>query len=234
MTGAIFWYLRKQPLFADLHPRRLRQLAAAAACLELERGAPIYAPGDAADRLFTVVGGRVRRYQPTPRGGITLGYHGARHCFGEECVLEDMPRETFAETSLPTKLLAFPRFVIARIMSADRRLRERMLALLGARLRGAEARIVLRLRAPLVERTASALLELASPHPHRPGRLQIAPAFSMAELADYVGTSRITMYDVIETLADAGVIGSDGHAHIIDPDAVARLLRPQEVQHEFR
>jgi hypothetical protein len=55
----------------------------------------------------------------------------------------------------------------------------------------------------------------------------------MAELADYVGTSRISMYEVIETLADAGVIGSDGHAHIIDLDAVARFLHPQEVRHEL-
>ncbi|MCY1013382.1 Crp/Fnr family transcriptional regulator [Nannocystis pusilla] len=233
MTDPLLWYLRKQPLFADLHPCRLRQLADAAECLELERGAPVYAPGDVADRLYAVVGGRVRRYQPTPRGGITLGYHGARQCFGEECVLIDMPRAAFAEASLPSKLLAFPRPVIARVMNADRKFRERLYVLIGGRLRSAEARIVLRLRAPLVERTASALLELASPHPHRTGRLQIAPALSMAELADYVGTSRITMYDVIETLADAGVIGSDGHAHIIDPDAVARLLHPQEVQHEL-
>ena len=55
----------------------------------------------------------------------------------------------------------------------------------------------------------------------------------MAELADYVGTSRVTMYDVIETLADAGVIGGDGHAQIIDPDSAARFLHPQEVRHEL-
>src|SRR5690606_29277436 len=116
---------------------------------------------------------------------------------------------------------------------AEPQLRARLLAVIGARLRSAEARVVLRLRAPLAERTASALLELASPHPHRANRLQIAPALSMSELADYVGTARITMYEVIEALADAGVIGGDGHAQIIDPDAAARFLQPQEVRHEI-
>lgn len=233
MTDTLLWYVRKQPLFAELDPRRLHQLADAAECLELERGAPIYAPGDAADHLYAVVGGRVRRFQSTPRGAVTLGYHGARQCFGEECVLSDMPRETFAETSLPSKLLVLPRAVITRLVNADRQLHERLLALIGARLRSVETRLVLRLRVPLVERTASALVELATPHPQRPGRLQIAPALSMTELADYVGTSRITMYEIIETLADAGVIGSDGHAQIIDPDAAARFLRPQEVRNEL-
>lgn len=233
MSDALLWYVRKQPLFADLNPLHLRQLANAAECLQLERDAPIYAPGDAAECVYLVVGGRVRRYQSTPRGAVILGYHGARQCFGEECVLSDMPRETFAETSLPSKLLALPRAVMTRLVSADRQLHDRLLALIGARLRSAEARLVLRLRVPLVERTASALVELATPHPHRPGRFQIAPALSMTELADYVGTSRITMYEIVETLADAGVIGSDGHAQIIDPDAAARFLRPQEVHNEL-
>lgn len=233
MSDALLWYVRKQPLFADLDPRRLRQLADAAECLQLERDAPIYAPGDAAERLYIVVGGRVRRYQSTPRGTVVLGYYGARQCFGEECVLAATPRNTFAATSLPSKLLTFPRQVIARLVGADPQLHDRLLALLGARLRSAEARLVSRLRVPLAERTASALLELASPHPHHPGRLQIAPALSMAELADYVGTSRITMYEIVETLADAGMIASDGHAQIIDAEAVARFLRPQEVRHEL-
>lgn len=231
MADPILWYLRKQPLVAGLPARHLRQLAAAAECLELERNATIFAPGDAATHLYLVVGGRVRRYQPTPRGVSTVSYHGARQCFGEECVLSDMPRDTAAEATHPSKLLALPREPLVELLG-DGRLRERLLALVGARLRSAETRVVLRLRASLVERTAHALLELASQHPHRPGRLQIAPALSMSDLADYVGTSRITMYEVIETLADAGVIASDGHAQIVDPDAAARFLHPQEAQHE--
>lgn len=232
MSDALLWYVRKQPLFADLNPHHLRHLADAAECLQLERDAPIYAPGDAAECVYLVVGGRVRRYQSTPRGAVILGNHSARQCFGEECVVAAASRETFAATSLPSKLLAIPRLVIARLASADQQFYDRLLALIGARLRSAESRLVLRLRVPLVERTANALLELASTHPHRPDRLQIAPALSMAELADYVGTSRITMYEIVETLSDAGVIASDGHAQIIDADAAARFLRPQEVHHE--
>lgn len=233
MTDLILWYLRKQPLFEGLAARRLGQLAAASACLEFQRGATIYEPGDAADTLYAVVGGRVRRYRSTARGTITLGYHGARECFGEESVLSDMPRESFAEAALPCKLLAFPRVALAVLVAADARLRTRLLDLVGARLRSAEARLVLRLRAPLLERTASALLELAAGHPHRCGRLQIAPALSMAELADYVGSSRIAMYEAIERLADAGVIVADGHAQIIDPDAAARFLHSEEESREL-
>lgn len=231
MADPVLWYLRKQPLVADLPARHLRQLAAAAEYLELERGTTIFAPGDPAAQLYLVVGGRVRRYQATPRGVVTVSYHGARQSLGEECVLSDMPRQTFADAAHPSKLLTLPRQFL---LDVDGRLRERLLAQVGARLRSAEARVVLRLRASLVERTASALLELASPHPHRPGRLQIAPALSTSDLADYVGTSRITMYEVIETLADAGVITSDGHAQIVDPDAAARFLRPQEAQHDLQ
>ncbi|MCY0989734.1 Crp/Fnr family transcriptional regulator [Nannocystis sp. ILAH1] len=225
--------MRKQPLFEGLAARRLGQLAAASACLEFQRGATIYEPGDAADTLYAVVGGRVRRYRSTARGTITLGYHGARECFGEESVLSDMPRESFAEAALPCKLLAFPRVALAVLVAADARLRTRLLDLVSARLRSAEARLVLRLRAPLLERTASALLELAAGHPHRCGRLQIAPALSMAELADYVGSSRIAMYEAIERLADAGVIVADGHAQIIDPDAAARFLHSEEESREL-
>jgi CRP-like cAMP-binding protein len=233
VTDLILWYLRKQPLFEGLTARRLSQLAAASACLEFQRGATIYEPGDAADTLYAVVGGRVRRYRSTTRGTITLGYHGARECFGEESVLTDMPRESFAGAALPCKLLAFPRVALVVLVAADARLRTRLLDLVGARLRSAEARLVLRLRAPLLERTASALLELAAGHPHRCGRLQIAPALSMAELADYVGSSRIAMYEAIERLADAGVIVADGHAQIIDPDAAARFLHSEEESREL-
>ena len=133
MTDALLWYVRKQPLFADLGPGRLRQLADAAEWIELGRDVPIYAPGDPADRLYVVVGGRVRRSQPTTRGAVTLGYYGARQCFGEECVLSDMPRETFAEVSLPSKLLAIPRAVMTRLVSADRQLHDRLLALIKER-----------------------------------------------------------------------------------------------------
>lgn len=233
MTDLILWYLRKQPLFEGLAARRLGQLTAASACREFQRGATIYEPGDAADTLYAVVGGRVRRYRSTARGTITLGYHGARECFGEESVLSDMPRESFAEAALPCKLLAFPRVALTVLVAADARIRSRLLGLVGARLRSAEARLVLRLRAPLLERTASALLELAAGHPHRCGRLQIAPALSMAELADYVGSSRIAMYEAIERLADAGVIVADGHAQIIDPDAAARFLHSEEESREL-
>lgn len=233
MSDLILWYLRKQPLFEGLTARRLGQLAAASACLEFQRGTTIYEPGDAADTLYAVVGGRVRRYRSTARGTITLGYHGARECFGEESVLSDMPRESFAEAALPCKLLAFPLVALAVLVAADARLRTRFLDLVSARLRSAEARLVLRLRAPLLERTASALLELAAGHPHRCGRLQIAPALSMAELADYVGSSRIAMYEAIERLADAGVIVADGHAQIIDPDAAARFLHSEEESREL-
>ncbi|WAS94527.1 Crp/Fnr family transcriptional regulator [Nannocystis punicea] len=233
MIDPILWYLRKQPLFEGLEARRLRQLAAVSACMEFPRGSTIYAPGDASDSAYAVIGGRVRRYQPTARGAITVGYHGARQCFGEECVLSDMPRETFAEAAMPCKLLAFPRSALAMLVVADARIRARLFDLVGARLRSAESRLVLRLRAPLVERTASALLELATRHPHRRGRLQIAPALSMAELADYVGSSRIAMYEAIEKLADAGVIIADGHAQIIDPDAAARFLHTGEESHEL-
>lgn len=233
MTDTVLWYLRKQPLVASLPARHLRQLAAAAECLELEPDATIFAPGDAAAHLYFVVGGRVRRYRPTPRGAVTISYHGARQCLGEECVLSSMPRDTFAAATYPSKVLALPRPLFLEFLAVDGRLREQFLALVDRRLRSAEARVAGRLRASLVERTASALLELASPHPHRPGRLQIAPALSMSELADFVGTSRVTMYEVIEALADAGVIASDGHAQIVDPDAAERFLHPQEAQHEL-
>lgn len=233
MTDLILWYLRKQPLFKGLAAGRLRQLAAASACLEFQRGATVYEPGAAADTLYAVVGGRVRRYQSTGRGTITLGYHGAREWFGEESVLSDMPRESFVEAALPCKLVAFPRAALPVLVAADARLRARVFDLIGARLRRAEARLVVRLRAPLLERTASALLELAAGHPHRCGRLQIAPALSMAELADYVGSSRIAMYEAIERLADAGVIVADGHAQIIDPDAAARFLHSEEESREL-
>jgi hypothetical protein len=55
----------------------------------------------------------------------------------------------------------------------------------------------------------------------------------MAELADYVGSSRIAMYEAIERLADAGVIVADGHAQIIDPDAAARFLHSEEESREL-
>lgn len=233
MSDLILWCLGKQPLFEGLAVDRLRQLAAAAACLEVQRNETIYAPGDVADTLYVIVGGRVRRYQAAAHAAITLGYHGARECFGEECVLSDMTRETFAEAVLPCKLLALPRAALAEFLITDARLRARLFDVIHARLRSAEARLVLRLRAPLVERTASALLELAVGHPRRRGRLQIAPALSVGELADYVGSSRIAMYGAIERLADAGVIVADGHAQIIDPDAAARFLHSEEDSHEI-
>jgi CRP/FNR family cyclic AMP-dependent transcriptional regulator len=138
--------LRRLPLFADLEPRQLERVAAAAICKEHPANRIVFREGDAVDAFYLVAEGSVAVFRDVKGKPLQLLARLEKgEFFGEMGLLNRSRRLATARTTLPTTLI--------RIEKAD------LLAILAD-----NPNLELRVRAEVIRRhgmNVSALLGLA-------------------------------------------------------------------------
>ncbi|HET8784389.1 MAG TPA: MFS transporter [Candidatus Limnocylindrales bacterium] len=97
--------VRAVPMFMPLSAPVIERLAAYAEHSTAATGSPIVREGDAGDRFYIVIDGRVR----VSSGGRDARELGAGASFGEIALLRDVPRTATVEAVEPTELLAIRR-----------------------------------------------------------------------------------------------------------------------------
>lgn len=130
-------FLKRVPLFADIHGDDLAPLAHAARPLRLASGEVVFGEGDHGEELFVIVSGAVQ----VTRGNEILARMEAPEVFGELSVLDAGPRSATVTTQGPTELLAIDSEELYEAMHERTELAEGLIRMLAMRLRAADERI---------------------------------------------------------------------------------------------
>jgi CRP/FNR family cyclic AMP-dependent transcriptional regulator len=102
--------LAKVHLFAGLSQEALRLIASIADEEEYRTGATVFHHGDAGDRLYLILSGKVRISRTIPgMGEEALAVLGPGDAFGEMSLFDDAPRSADAVVHDTCRLLGVPR-----------------------------------------------------------------------------------------------------------------------------
>lgn len=192
MTESKLWYLKRCDLFERLSTEDAARLEDRATSRVFRRGEIIYLPGDPSHWVMVVARGRVKLKALTADGKETiLAFIEEGEVFGELAIVDDAPRDEFAEAAMPTEIVAVPRNEILRLLEIRPDAALRMTKLVGLRRRRIETRLRNLLFRDNRHRVASLLLELLETHGERAGNeWRIRLPLSHQDLAGLVGSTR--------------------------------------------
>lgn len=129
--------LRQVPMFADLSPEDLEELAGAVLEHHLLPGAVLCKEGDAGDAVFLIVKGEVK---VTTGGGDRperlLSELGAGACLGEMAVFDAAPRSATVTVTAPTRVLVLPGAEFKQLLAERGDMAQAIIAELVRRMRG--------------------------------------------------------------------------------------------------
>lgn len=127
--------LSRLPLFQQLAPEQLAQVAGAVRERRAAKGEMLFHKGDPAKGFFVVVAGQVKLAFPSIQGNEkVVEIIGPRQSFGEAVMFLDRPYPVFAEALADTLLLHISRDAVVAQIAADPLFAQRLLAGLSLRL----------------------------------------------------------------------------------------------------
>ncbi|HEX6362623.1 MAG TPA: Crp/Fnr family transcriptional regulator [Albitalea sp.] len=130
-------YLSVLPLFSDLSPEELEQLAAGCRLRRLARGDPIFRAGERCQEFHVVVTGQVKLFVLSPQGQEkVVEIVSAGQSFGEAIMFTGRPYILNAQALADTLLLTVSQQAVFGEIERDHRFALRMLAGLSRRLHG--------------------------------------------------------------------------------------------------
>lgn len=110
MSDEVLEQLRKIALFEGLKPQALELVAKVATEERHATGTKIFQHGDAGDKLYLILEGRVRISRDVPgMGEEALAVLGPGEVFGEMALLDESPRSADARVHERCRLLAIPK-----------------------------------------------------------------------------------------------------------------------------
>jgi len=133
--------IRQVPIFHELGPDDLEELATVVEEFRLEQGKDLFREGDPGDAVYLIVKGTVRVFTGGPEGGGNrperlLNELGSGQCIGEMAVLDSAPRSATVRALERTRVLRVPGEGFKRVMSERPEMSEAIVAELVRRMRG--------------------------------------------------------------------------------------------------
>jgi CRP-like cAMP-binding protein len=130
-------YLSVLPLFNDLKPVELKQVAEGCVLRRLSRGDMVFRMGEPCNEFHVVVTGQVKLFVLSPAGQEkVLELIGPGQSFGEAIMFTDRPYILGAQSLADTLLLTVSKQAVLAEIERDHRFALRMLAGLSRRLHG--------------------------------------------------------------------------------------------------
>jgi CRP/FNR family transcriptional regulator, nitrogen oxide reductase regulator len=217
MSSILDEVLRKTTLFRRLAPEDRQRLAAVAQTRDFEKGATIFAEGDASEWMYTIVTGRVKVSKMTARGtDVILEIFGPGDPVGAVAVYESRPYPASAVTLEPTVCLLIPRqaffslletyptMVRGLLVGLNHRLVElttRLTELSGGRIEARLARFLLKLTDDIGQRRANGVF--------------IPLALSRQEIADMIGTTIETSIRIMSRWGKDNVVRTEKDGFLV-------------------
>lgn len=179
-------------------------------------GSVIYKPGDSADRIYLLRGGRVRLMRPSGTAGVAgESVHALLRpgdLFGEVLRPADATMEEFAVANGETEVWSIEGRDLRALVEARPPLALEVIRALNDRARSLRRRVNALTFKEVPARLAEALLTLGENHgercPHG-GELDLR-GISQQDLADLVGASRSFVSTLINELKRDGLLGNVG------------------------
>jgi CRP/FNR family transcriptional regulator, cyclic AMP receptor protein len=193
--------LSETPLFEELRDEDATALRSGIITVELDRGERLFSEGDAGDKLYIILTGKIKLTKAAPDGRENLlSVHGPGEMFGELSLFDPIPRTSSATAVTNARLAGLAHDDLRAWLSTRPGVAMHLLQALAQRLRR-----INEVKADLVftdvpGRVAKALLDLAERFGvQTPEGVQVNHDLTQEELAQLVGASRET---VNKALAD--------------------------------
>lgn len=221
------WFIRQNPLLADLPERELETLDQISESQEVRRRALIWEPGDAANTIFIVRAGIVKLSKISDEGReLTLHFFTRDNLFGELSVVSEQPHDTVAEAYEDCLLLAIGKDDFNRVLLRNPSLAMKMMRLVGERRQRLENRVENLLFRSAHARLASLFLELSQTFGVRDSRgVIINLKLTHKEIASLIGATRETVSFAILDLRKEKLIETEGKRVILIDEAGLKALR---------
>ncbi len=212
--------LQRVPLFSELSPSELEQVARVAVPRSFPRDTRVFHEGDEGDACYIVHTGtcRVTREHSDGRA-ITLASLGPGAIFGELAMFDGERRSASVEAIDDVELLALPASDVRALIRDHAEMAEKLVVALTRRLREANERISRQSFQTVPSRVAGVLRRLVAEDEGLPGaREGVTIRMTQADLAQLAGTSRESVSRFLATLERAGVVEvGRGRVTVLDP-----------------
>lgn len=216
-------YLSVLPLFSDLSPDELRQLAEGCRLQRLGRGETVFRAGERCQEFHVVVTGQVKLFVLSPQGQEkVVELVGPGQSFGEAIMFTGRPYILNAQSLADTLLLTVSQQAVFGEIERDHRFALRMLAGLSRRLHGLVHDVEAYALQSGVQRVVGYLLRELPPD--EPGASHtVSLAVSKATLASRLSMTPEYFSRVLHELQSQGLIDVDGRdIRISDAGRLAR------------
>lgn len=213
----VLWYLRKIPFFEGIEGEPLQRLVETIELREIPRRQVIYLPGDLAETVYVIVGGRVKSSKVTRDGKeLTLAYRGAGQLFGELCVVDASPRTEMAEAMKNAIILAVPRDLFKELLLADTKLCFRFAEVLGERRQQVETKMEHLVFRDVQAKLAALVVELAEEYGSETDvGIHVGLKITHQEMANLIGSTRETISLTLAQFKKRGLLEMDGRTLIV-------------------
>jgi len=209
--------VRKAPLFTALDDAAASSLRASMSGVKLSRGQTLFKEGDAGDRLFVVVDGKLKLGTTSNDGRENLlSILGPGDMFGELSLFDPGPRTATATAVVDSKLLALANDQVIGWVKEHPQVSLQLLGRLAQRLRKANDVLSDLVFADVPGRVAKAIIELGERFGTREDDgLHVNHELTQEELAQLVGASRETVNKALADFATRGWIRLEPRAVIV-------------------
>ena len=198
--------LSRAPLFETLDDEGASALRAGVVDVELGRGDRLFAEGDAGDRLYVVLDGKIKLTRTAPDGRESLlGVLGPGEMFGELSLFDPRPRTSSATAVTDAVLASLTHEALMPWLRERPEVSLHLLRALAQRLRRANDVTADLVFTDVPGRVAKNLLDLADRFgTQEPDGLHVHHDLTQEELAQLVGASRETVNKALADFAARG------------------------------
>jgi CRP-like cAMP-binding protein len=220
--------LGRVPVFEELGPAELEQVAAVTVPRRFDRGTVVFREGDASDTCYVVQSGHARATRDHGDGRtLTLAQFGPGDIFGELAMFDDEKRSATVETLDDVQALAILGPDMRRLLHQHPDIAVKLVIAVSRRLRQANERLARQSFQTVQSRVAAVLADLVarSQSEGAAGDRDVLVTATQADLAQLAGSSRESASRFLATLERAGVISQGrGRLTVHDPDALQRYV----------
>lgn len=209
--------VKKAPLFTALDDDSAASLRASMTGVKLSRGQILFKEGDAGDRLFVVVDGKLKLGTTSNDGRENLlSILGPGDMFGELSLFDPGPRTATATAVVDSKLLALANDQVIGWVKEHPQVSLQLLGRLAQRLRRANDVLSDLVFADVPGRVAKAIIELGERFgTQKPNGLHVNHELTQEELAQLVGASRETVNKALADFATRGWVKLEPRSVIV-------------------
>ncbi len=199
--------LSELPLFADLAPDLLDEIAQGSCNVLYQKGQPVYRAGDPPTQLFVLASGQIKTSLTCRRGNERiLELLEPGQVFGQAELFVAGPYVVSAFAVKPAHVLAIRRDTLFRAMESDSRIARRIIEMLARRQLETESDLIAQNSWSPGERLLGYLVELAGPDRPTTGETTVTLETSKKVLAARFDMQPETLSRNLRDLTEAGLI----------------------------